>query len=271
MFKIEDLLNFFDDERVIELVTLSYYISQQEDKELSDKVFEQLLIMKETNPKLDIVIDTNKDRSFFDPEKNIICMNTFSIPTFFHELTHMFSYSYMQFEEPVEFSSFKESFASNKNNMNLMVQLLNLCKKEKDKLVKDSYDNNFDKNTQQSSQSIQLELISFMEDIIDSLYDGESFSNGLTSIKDINSYALKSRGASGHGCAYFDRTNYQFEEILANYSAIKMIDSSNELFIILKRILGSEFVAFLDSRCEQISNIYFYQLLIYQFPVLFYL
>lgn len=40
------------------------------------------------------------------------------------------------------------------------------------------------------------------------------------------------------------------EEIIADYQAINLIDLNNKYFLLLKQILGENFVAFLDSRCR---------------------
>jgi hypothetical protein len=109
-------------------------------------------------------------------------------------------------------------------------------------------------NIKQEPQSSQFDLICKIEDIIDSIYDGQSFSHGVVSIKDNNSIAIKAQKTAGHGCEYFSNSSFQFEEIIADYQAIKLTDPNNELFILLKNILGTEFITFLEQRCNEICG-----------------
>ncbi len=258
MFKIEDLLGLFPDENIKKMLVYSYFLSQESDKDLSDGVFEQLLLLKKQDPNINIILDPSKEKSYFSPDENTIYINNLSIETFFHELTHLLSYNYLSFQVPNEYDSFKRSFMTNKDNTSLIVQFLDLCERKKVELVQsfsdedvNVYDNNLNEmnDAQQEPQSRQLDLIHMMEDIVDSIYDGQSFTYGLVSIKDNNSNAFKTKKTFGHGCEYFSSSDYQFEEILANYQAIKLIDPNNELFALLKNIIGNDFVSFLDERC----------------------
>ena len=265
MFKLDDLLSLFPNENTRIMLVYSYYSAQ--DKELSDSVFEQLLLLKSQNPSINIVLDTSKERSYFSPDENVIYINNLSIETFLHELTHLLSYNYSRFQIPNEYHTFKRDFLSNADNTSLIVQFLDLCKKEKNKIFQ-SYGDNSDKNidyynikssnkmiaNKQELQTSQLDLISKIEDIIDSIYDGQSFSYGITSIKDNKNVAIKAKKTAGHGCEYFSDSGYQFEEILADYLAIKLTDPNNALFMSLKSILGTEFVTFLDKRCNEICG-----------------
>ena len=65
---------------------------------------------------------------------------------------------------------------------------------------------------------------------------------------------FKSKKSSGHGCDYFNKTGFEFEEIIADYQAIKLTDPNNEMFMLLKQILGNNFVSFLDKRCGVING-----------------
>ena len=264
MFKLEDLLSLFQNEKTREMLVYSYYLSQEKDKELSDSVFEQFLLLKRQDPNINIIFDTAKERSYFSPNENIIYINNLSIETFFHELTHLLSYNYLRFQIPSEYYSFKRNFLTNPENTGLIVQFLDLCKREKAKFFQEFSDKSIDNynitnlnkinNTQQEPQTSQPDLIRKIEDIIDSIYDGQSFSYGVVSVKDNNSIAIKAQKTAGHGCEYFSDSGYQFEEILADYQAIKLTDPNNELFVLLKSILGTEFITFLDQRCNEICG-----------------
>ncbi len=264
MFKIEKLLSLFSNERTKEMLVYSYYLSQEKDKKLSDSVFEQLLLLKTMNPHINVILDTTKEKSYFNPDENIIYINNLSIETFFHELTHLLSYNFFRFQIPNEYYSFKRNFSANQDNTSLIVHFLDLCKRKEtefsQKIDRESV-NDYNFKTQnvlnerrQEPQSNQLELIGMIEDIVDSIYDGQSFSQGIVSIKYNNSLVLKAEKTSGHGCEYYSNSSFQFEEILANYQAIKLTDPNNELFILLKNILGIEFVSFLDQRCNEICG-----------------
>lgn len=133
------------------------------------------------------------------------------------------------------------------------MQIINEIKMEKILDIKNNTDLKTTQNNQQYLIINQLDIISLIEDIIDSIYDGRSYSQGLVYIENSNSYPLKAEKTAGHGCKYFSHTSYQFEEILADYLAIKLIDPQNELFILLKEILGIEFVSFLEQRCNEIT------------------
>ena len=57
MFRIEELLDLFrDDTEVIKIILSSYLLSQRENKELSDSVFQQLLFLKQIQPNIHIKI-----------------------------------------------------------------------------------------------------------------------------------------------------------------------------------------------------------------------
>ena len=267
MFKLEDLLSLFPNKDTKEILVYSYRLSQEKDKVLSDSVFEQFLLLKKQNPSINIILDTTKERSYFSPNENIIYINNLSIETFFHELTHLLSYNYLRFQIPVEYYSFKRNFLSNSDNTSLIVQFLNLCKRKKEELFQKLNNKNIDINSiitlsemnnvkqePQRPQSSQLNLIGKIEDIIDSIYGGQSFSYGVTSIKDNNSNAMKAKKTAGHGCEYFSDSSNQFEEILADYQAIRLTDPNNKLFVLLKNILGTDFISFLDQRCNEICG-----------------
>ena len=264
MFKIEDLLSLFPNEKTREMLVYSYFLSQEKDKDLSDSVFEQLLLLKSMNPRINIILDSAKEKSYFSPTENIIYINDLSIETFFHELTHLLSYNYLRSQIPNEYYSFKKSFMENQDNPSLIVQFLDLCKRKKAEFFQRFNSESIDdysiktlneiSNVQQEPQCSQLNLIQMIEDIVDSIYDGQSFTQGLVSIKDNNSIASKAPKTAGHGCEYFSNSGNQFEEILADYQAIKLTDPNNELFISLKNILGPEFITFLDQRCNEICS-----------------
>lgn len=263
MFKIKYLLSLFQNESTRKMLVYSYYLSQEKDKNLSDSVFEQLLLLKTKNPSINIILDTTK-KSYFNLRDSKIYLNSSSIGTFFHELTHLLSYYFFRFQIPNEYYSFKRNFLANPDNTSLIVQFLDLCKRKKTELFQKSSNesvndyniknlNEID-NVHQEPQSSQLDSIRMIEDIVDSIYDGHSFSQGLVSINDIDSNVVKAAKTAGHGCEYFSNSGFQFEEILADYQAIKLTDPNNELFILLKNILGTEFISFLDQRCNEICG-----------------
>ena len=264
MLKIEDLLSLFPNEKTKKMLVYSYYLSQEKDKDLSDSVFKRLLLLKSINPSINIILDSAKEKSYFSPTENIIYINNLSIETFFHELTHMLSYNYLKFQIPNEYYSFKRNFMANQDNLSLIVQFLDLCKRKKAEFFQgfsnESVNNysiktlNKNSNVQQEPQCSQLNIIQKIEDIVDSIYDGKSFTQGLVSIKDNNNIASKAQKTAGHGCEYFSNSGFQFEEILANYQTIKLTDPNNELFVLLKNILGAEFIFFLDQRCNEICG-----------------
>ena len=263
MFEIENLLNLFSDEDIKEMLLYSYYLSQEKGKDLSDSVFGHLLFLKTINPRINIILDTTKEKSCFNPNDNVIYLTRLSIETFFHELTHLFSYNYSYFQVPNEYYSFKKEFLSSPKNTSLMIELLNLCNRKKTEFFGEDDINpnvynithkNEINNISQKPQSTQFDTIIRIEGIIDSIFDGQSFTHGLTSIKDNNSIAIKSQKASGHSCEYFSNSGYQFEEILADYQAIKLTDPNNDLFVLLKNIIGDGFISFLDQRCSEICG-----------------
>lgn len=258
MFQIDELIGLFPDEKIREMLVYSYFLSQEKDKESSDSVFERFLLLKKMNPNINVVLDTTRENSYFNSGENTIYINDLSIETFFHELTHLLSYNYLSFQIPNEYYLFKGKFRANPSNTSLIVQFLDLCKRKKEELfqninTKDINDNKID-NVHQEPHSSQLNLICMIEDIVDSLYDGQSFSQGLISIKDNNNIGFKAQKTAGHGCEYFSNNYFQFEEILANYQAIKLTDPKNEIFFLLKNILGTEFISFLEQRSSEICG-----------------
>ena len=137
----------------------------------------------------------------------------------------------------------------------MIISFLNLCKTKKEKILnRELYEINEEINTSSIENDNEYFIISKIEDIIDSLYSGKSHDYGLRSIKDNDSYVEKSEKSSGHGCEYFETTGYEFEEILANYQAIKLISPNNDLFLLLKQILGTSFIEFLEERCKKING-----------------
>ena len=127
MFKTEKLLSLFPDKETKEILLRSYYVSQEKSKDLSDSVFEQLLFLKRTTPKINIILDITKEKSYFSPNDSVIYLNEFSIETFFHELTHLFSYNFSHFQVPNEYYLFKKSFSASSKNTDLMIKFLDLC------------------------------------------------------------------------------------------------------------------------------------------------
>ena len=103
MFEIEKLLNLFSDEKTKEILLQSYCLSQEENKALSDSVFEQLLLLKTIDPRINIVLDKTKEKSYFQRKDNVIYLNVLSIENFFHELTHLLSYNFSGFQVPNEY------------------------------------------------------------------------------------------------------------------------------------------------------------------------
>lgn len=252
MFKIEELLSLFPNEEIKKLLISSYYLAKEQNNDFANTVFSQLLLLKRLNPHIDIIFIPTKETSCFDYNEDKIYLNELYIPTFFHELTHLFSYHFAYFEMPNEFSYFKNKFLTEKDNTSLIIYLLDLCQKRRMQLLKKEI--NFENNELNSTHSPHISIIEDIEDIIDSIYDGKSSTIGLTTIRNNERLSNKSQKSAGHGCQYFSITKYQFEELLADYQTIKLICPNDELFLLLKKILGEEFVAFLDKRCQEISN-----------------
>lgn len=91
-FKIDELLDLFPDEKIREILIYSCFLSQEKDKKSSDSVFKQFLLLKKLNPNINIILETTKENSYFSSGENIIYINSLSIETFFHELTHLLSF-----------------------------------------------------------------------------------------------------------------------------------------------------------------------------------
>lgn len=265
MFEIEELLNLFDNDDVKKIILSSYILSQKKNKQLSDEIFQQLLLLKKTFQNIEIKINTDST-SISKYMDNIIHLNgDFNELTFFHELTHLLSDMYSIFSIPQEYIEFKNNFLSSQENCSLLVLFLKLCNEEKKKILKNlalkpQLKNNFEninkieilKSTEE--EFIELSVIMSVEDIVDSITGGKVFDLGLNYSKDDNHIVQKTPRGAGHGCAYFRKTGYEFEEILAEYQAIKLVDPTNSLFNMLKTILGSEFICFLDNKCQVISG-----------------
>ena len=71
MFKIKNLLSLFPNEKTREMLLYSYYSSQEKDKDLSDSVFEQLLLLKEQYTDMNIIFDATKESSYFSSILNV--------------------------------------------------------------------------------------------------------------------------------------------------------------------------------------------------------
>ena len=134
MFRIEELLKLFqNDQEVMEIIKSAYMISQRNNKELSDIIFQQLLFLKSIQPNLNIKINHELNcPSNYNPQTNTINLNgLFDETTFFHELTHLFSYYYEKFKTPHEYNHLKNKFLSSNENTSIIILFLNLCQKEK--------------------------------------------------------------------------------------------------------------------------------------------
>ena len=263
---IEELIGLFDNPKVKKLLLESYLLSQKENKVLSDAVFAKLFYLKKANPNINIIIDYNVERAGYDAIEDIIYLSDDNIPTFFHELTHLLSYEYSKSEVPFEWIDFKKKFLSSPQNISLIYDFITLCDLKRKKIIG---------NINQVIENLELELIKPFQpfsknetiikfdtigslgDIIDAIFDGKSYDNGIVYEIDENHIAQKAPKTAGHGCEYFNSTNNNFEEVIANYLAIKLTDPNNELFVMLKNILGNEFVLFLEQRCNEISGIYY--------------
>lgn len=264
MFKIDELLDLFQDEKIRKMLAYSYCLSQEKDKELSDSVFKQFLLLKKMNPNINVILDLTKEKSCFRCNENTIYMNNLSAVTFFHELTHLLSYNYSMFQIPYEYYFLKENFLADPSNKSNIMLILDLCKSKREELVQSLKNRILDRYKNitinemdifyQEPYDYQYDLIGNIEDIIDALYDGRSHSYGLVNITDINEIAIKAQKTSGHGCEYFSEKSFQFEEILAEYQTIKLIDPKNEIFFLLKKLLGTEFISFLEHRSNEICG-----------------
>lgn len=268
MFNLEDLLKLFEDKKIKSILSYSYFLSQANNKVLSDSVFNQFLYLKKCNPSINIIYDSSKDSSFFSPTEETIYLNELSIGTFFHELTHLFSWYSSQFTIPFEYKSFISEFKQSPQNLSTLISFMNILSKKKKGIINQLLDekartddnNNISLETDLDYlnhlqiQSTPLEIISQLEDIVDAIIDGKSYTDGLTYVKDNNSNALKSKKSAGHGCQYYSNSNYQFEEILAEYLSIKLLSPNNELFLLLKNILGDGFISIMDQKTDEICG-----------------
>ena len=91
MFKIEELLQLFENNEVKRIILSSYMLSQTTNKELSNKVFEQLFFLKKTYPEIEIKIDRNSTSPSHYYDNAIYLNGCFDEVTFFHELAHLLS------------------------------------------------------------------------------------------------------------------------------------------------------------------------------------
>ena len=92
---------------------------------------------------------------------------------------------------------------------------------------------------------IRSEYGSFMtiSDIIDAIYNGK-FRSGELINKDGNIILP----CPGHGIAYYSKgTNWSFDELIANFSAILKSPDRREILSYLKRIVGEEFVNYMEN------------------------
>ena len=262
MFRIEDLLNLFqDDVEVMKIISSAYVVSQRENKKISDSVFQQLLFLKSIQPNIYIKVNCySNDASNYSSIENTIYLNGFFDEiTFLHELTHLFSYYYSKFEIPQEYIYYKKNFLLDLKNISNVIFFLNFCKEEKQKFLKLTSPSEIEKNKINLSNDClerkhDYSIICHIEDIIDSIYGGKSHDYGLTYIKDYNNFPQKSSKSAGHGCEYYTIPGNDFEEIIADYQAINLIAPQNDLFNIMKSILGDDFIAFLDNRCQMING-----------------
>ena len=269
MFDIEDLLKLFPDEEVKENIYATYYKSQNSNKEMSDAVFQQFYYLKNKYPEMDIKIDSQSDEpaNFNSYDFCIYLNGNIDEMVFLHELTHFFSYCYSKYETPKEYYELCDKLLSSKDIISSLVDFIELCRDENIKKFMDFKANfklEFDINNIISKDDdlmviddsmIFFTLIAMVEDIIDAITRGEANSNGLVYIKDNNHNPKKAHKSSGHGCDYFRENGNCYEEIIANYQAITLMDPDNKLFAILKDILGPDFVSFLDQRLNFINGI----------------
>ena len=254
---IEELVELFSDERIKLLLAKSYWKSQGKNKKLSDDIFEQLFNLKILYPNIDMLYDSTIERSFFSPVEGKIYMKETSSYVFLHELTHLLSYYKDKFQLPEEYQKFKATFLSNPNNHSDVISLLKTCKEKKERILSEQLDLDNNKNIDKedsSNQDDEIRIITCIEDIIDAIYDGTSYDMGLRHVKDDKSLMEKAPKTPGHGCDYYQKKGYQFEEILANYQAINALDPNNQMFSMLKTIIGPEFTRFLDRRCQKINQ-----------------
>lgn len=263
---IEDLLNLFEDKEVRRIILSSYYLSQDNNKELSDIVFEKFFILKKMYPNINIVIDRKStEPSNYKSIENTIYLNgSFNELVFLHELTHLISYDDSRFILPMEYEKFKSNILQSKERCSLLFSFVDLCKLKRQEIlnnieITNKQNNIIDKNSlnisnNSSDAEIQLSILLELEDIVDALVSGEAHDTGLHYSKNDNHIVQKSEKTGGHGREYFATTGNEFEEILANYQSILLLDPNNKLLDLLKTILGQDFVAFLNDRCEQINS-----------------
>lgn len=202
-------------------------------------------------------------RSKFVPKNTTIKLSDFNVKTFFHELTHLLSYFCCQFNVPKEYIDFKNKFLSSPENISNLFSLAKLCEEDILKTILiafgDISNNNIlstnEMTLENFAKNIQIRSnTEIIQDMIDALTNGELCDFGLTYTKDLNTNIKKTEKSSGHGCEYFKNINMQFEEIIADYLAISIIDPDNKLFTLFKSVLGDDFVMFLDNRCKLITG-----------------
>jgi len=250
---LEILLNLFNEKEVQKLIIESYNYSQKTNKVLSDKIFAQLIYLKQINPEINITLDHKQEVSHYSAKENIIYLNEKSTVTFFHELTHLFSFNCINFNIQNRYNELKQKMNESKKK-SILVNFLNLCNEKKKNIKVRIEKANLLNGSNITQELIELSIIESIEDVIDAIYGGEAYDSGLYYEKNNNYISNESERTAGHGRNYYKDEYLQIEEIVAIYQTIKLIDPNNELFLLLTKILEEEFLLLLEYRCNEINN-----------------
>lgn len=228
--------------------------------------WDKLFFLMQIYPDINIIYDAKIETSYYSPVELTICLNETSSAIFLHELTHMFHHLETNYYVPKKF----EQLINISDKKYLIVDFVKLLKEHRSLAIKSTSSNpnekiinlNFNNNqllseTNMDNNIIEWNLDSLIQDILDALVGGKGFDEGITYIKDNNSLVIKSGKICGHGVDYYMTPNSIYKEILANYSALTLINQNYEYFTILKKILGEPLVELLDKEVGKIfsSNI----------------
>lgn len=264
MANINDLLNLFSGEMEKKALADAYNFAISKNRDMADGFFSAIYFFKMANPKIQLVYNSGISSSYYLASSNTVYLkNPYDL---FHEFTHLLSFTYSNGNVPDEYYTFKRAFLADDHSTSLIMELLKICKKiELDELLQNFIQAKEDADINSYSSKLNSETINRfstkisstvykIEDIIDAIYSGKALDGGIVDI--IDNYTIVEKApkmTAGHGESYYQNSEVrQFEEIMANYMDIKLTDPNNKLFSTLNIILGEEFVAFLDKRCNAI-------------------
>lgn len=264
MFNINYLLNLFSGEMEKKALDDAYNFAISKNRDMADGFFSAIYIFKMANPTIQLVYNSDIPSSYYLASSNTVYLkNPYDL---FHEFTHLLSFTYSNGNVPDEYYTLKRAFLADNHSTSLIMELLKICKKiELDELLQNFIQDKEDGDINSYSLKLNSETINRfstkisstvykIEDIIDAIYSGKALDGGIMDIKDSNTIVERApKMTAGHGESYYQNSEVrQFEEIMANYMDIKLTDPNNKLFSTLNIILGEEFVAFLDKRCNAI-------------------